>query len=413
MRSESAQLNTSIFAMALENIVTPEKGTRRKRSSSSPEEEKTSAVEPNMESASLPKKRKLEEPNGLPDPTSIHVNFAAFSLRDDEEGFIHIGNIKHKSDQNLLTQYLLEHYTAYDVLYAGPYMVMTCREVPPFDKRPFTIAGCVAVWLDEEEEYPPDILIGDMRDDFDAEVEFTDDIVQDLQPYRLPRAETLQAIGNYFPRAEYITFLNSSLLIELPETDLETYIGILKTMPHGVKDSEITFNYQNGPKASTAVFDHVVNVATEARALLRSSDISFGDEFAIDGDINSRQFLKCLGLRSRVLTKDRTKKESTLPEGVEPTPAQPRGYIPRLQMIYATTAPVLESAREIHGGIHGLALIRSRKADGGDVLSKGSVGGFMHFSKMRTRPKGAGKILCFVEALDEMVEDGRSKVCNA
>lgn len=51
-----------------------------------------------------------------------------------------------------LKRYLNHHYNVVEILYCGHFLVLGCEgELPPDDKRPFSIAGCIAIWKTEDE----------------------------------------------------------------------------------------------------------------------------------------------------------------------------------------------------------------------------------------------------------------------
>lgn len=456
----------------------------------------------------------LDPPIVLP-VTSSALEFDDFSFWDQENGFVEISDESWKA----LTIYLKKHYTVQEIQHSGPFLILECDKVPELHARPFTVAGCVAVWLSEEEPYPPELGLGDLSQS-DEELQLPESILQDLKVYRLPEPETLLAVSKSFPSATHITFLNTRLIIELPESDKHDYHEAIDKLPGGLANSGITLGYHNGelepratmkrvktPKPQTLEghFDDTnyvqtqgffspgamlssnegsvsagilvekdsqhrltvpfhcwqhefsaypdklgdpahfqvtqgspasgtkigfvssrigtsdiglctlkpsilfsnqfMDITTEAQTLLPSREISMNDEFMIDGFVTGRQKLKSLGRRVRIAGErdfhtPGAKADTTLP------PAGP--HISLIQNIHATSTPIINSAPYIREGIRGSALIRSSKSGTGNVVARGGIAGFMQCSDLlRPQALGAGKnLLCFVEALDEMIANG-------
>lgn len=62
----------------------------------------------------------------------------------------------------------MENFNVIEITKAGPYLVCVCyKVVPDVATRPFTIVGCVIVWLNESNGFPHDIGLGgiDRRND--------------------------------------------------------------------------------------------------------------------------------------------------------------------------------------------------------------------------------------------------------
>ncbi len=82
--------------------------------------------------------------------------------------------------------------------------------------------------------------------------------MKDLKPYFLPEKATLLAISAYFPFAAYVTFLNTGLIIELPQRSTAVYQEVLEKLPGGIVNSGITLGYHNGPLSSTETLKTMV-----------------------------------------------------------------------------------------------------------------------------------------------------------
>ena len=301
---------------------------------------------------------------------------------------------------------------------SGPYLSLHCEKVPDPDDRPFTVAGCVAVWLSEDEPYPSELDLGDLGGS-DDEVELPEYILEDLRVYRLPKPETLLGVSQYFPSATHITFLNTGLIVELPETSVGDYIQATEVLPRNLAHTGITLGYHNGMLAPTEMMrlqapksetiegecgdtDYVQNEG-EAKTFLRSREISFNDDFMIDDYPTGRQMLKILGRRMRIAGKE---KDPLVPEGKANTSPSTGPFIASIQGIYATSTLLTNSEPAIREGVCGSAILRSSVRGKGNVVVQGGIAGFMQYSDLRPEPPGEKKLLCFVEALDDMIDDG-------
>ena len=60
-----------------------------------------------------------------------------------------------------------DNFEVFDIMECGPYLVLRCETLPKPDVRPFTIAGCVAVWIEEDEGLPAEICLGDLANGVD------------------------------------------------------------------------------------------------------------------------------------------------------------------------------------------------------------------------------------------------------
>jgi hypothetical protein len=86
------------------------------------------------------------------DPKTAALDFEEFSYVDDQGIFRRID----AAWLDILCEYLEERYQAELVSERLPYLVLWCKDtVPPPSKRPFMIAGLVAVWLVQgKDKYP-------------------------------------------------------------------------------------------------------------------------------------------------------------------------------------------------------------------------------------------------------------------
>ncbi|KAL8853276.1 MAG: hypothetical protein Q9221_001887 [Calogaya cf. arnoldii] len=251
------------------------KTQRRKKISLSSAKKRHPQSQQRSASTSASKPNDLEEPD-QPSIASSAIEFKDFSYWDDEKGFVNI-SIEHRK---ALQKYLCDEYRVMDFLEAIPYLVLWCSEaaLPDPIRRPFTIAGCVAVWLEEGSALPSDLSPYDLSGLDNKDLQLDDEVAKDLVPYRLPSITTLAAIGKLFPSAEYVTYYITGIVIELPSQSTEAYAAALEDQPRGFSNCCVTLGYHNGPLAST-----------EMKRLVKPNPASF------DGDADDTNYLSAQG----------------------------------------------------------------------------------------------------------------------
>ncbi|KAL6722337.1 hypothetical protein ACLMJK_001444 [Lecanora helva] len=453
-----------------------------------------------------------ETPQLMACPSAIE--FPDFSFWHDDRGFTSID----AQSFNSLSNYLRSRYTVNEVIHSGPYLVMYCEKVPGFETRPFTIAGCGGIWLSEGEGLPAELTLGDLGGS-DEELHVEDEILADVNIYRLPSEDTLKQVSDYFPSAHYVTYLNTGLIIELPQKDDDTYFEEIAKMPRNIEGSTITLGYNNGTLTTTPMkrlkkpkpallddqcddtnyvktlgffgpgamlssnegsittgvllkkgekqrltvafhswaeefdkypdklgdsnhfkakqgdmvsgspvgfvdsrfartdvgFLHLspgiqfsnrfVDIEAEAKILLPFEEISLGDEFMVDGYVNGRQLLKCLGMRRRVVREAIRERDFVVSKAHQHFSPPLGDHVAHLQGVYATTTPIIRGSPRMRAGVCGSAILRSRKIGTGNVTSQGGVAGFMEYSDLRPKSRGDEQVLCFVEALNGVIND--------
>lgn len=75
--------------------------------------------------------------------------------------------------------------------------------------------------------------------------------------------------NSLFPEALYISYITCCVIFELPETDHETFVTRLETLPRGFTNSSVSLNYVNGPLVLST---HRRIITPNPRLLIRQSD---------------------------------------------------------------------------------------------------------------------------------------------
>jgi hypothetical protein len=180
------------------------------------------------------------------DVATASLDFEEFSLWDPESHDQYL-SFEHRE---ALARYLFENFEVFDLMICLPFLILRCMGAPPPpDKRPFSIAGCIAVWIGVDDPLPT-FLPGDIssNQDVDYWIKLEDRIAADLVPYGMPKAETLLEIGTrYFPDAIALSLICSTLIVEFPEVDRESWRIKTTELPHGFRNSSTSLSFSNGP----------------------------------------------------------------------------------------------------------------------------------------------------------------------
>lgn len=68
-----------------------------------------------------------------------------------------------------------------------------------------------------------------------------------LRPFTIPSDEPLDAVAKLvFPEALYNSYITCCVILELPQTDHESFVTRLETLPRGFTNSSVSLNYVNG-----------------------------------------------------------------------------------------------------------------------------------------------------------------------
>lgn len=160
------------------------------------------------------------------------------------------------SDEHLamLSDYLNKNFGVVDMYLMTPFLILRCAdETPAFYDRPFTVAGCMAVWIGRDDPVPT-VQPGNMSatDDIFSVLELDAEVLSDLEPYGMPKPETLvRIITDHFPSAIAVTFICTTLIIEFQKVDDHAWHDRLQQFPFAIKDSTVVLNFSNGPLTDT------------------------------------------------------------------------------------------------------------------------------------------------------------------
>jgi hypothetical protein len=180
-------------------------------------------------------------------------------------------------------------------------------------------------------------------------------------------------------------------------TQGETHIG---HVAERISDTDIGLMKM---KDGIAFNNRFLELDAVAGTLISTSQLSLNEEFVIDSFVTGRQRLRLQGIRLRG--------NGGLPElkGKPEDLPTPRNYLVFLQGIYATGAPEIHTLPRIRDGVCGSALVRIKAGkEAGtrqDVLHRGEVCGFMHWSNLQLK-YGSGGLLCFADSVDNLIEEG-------
>ncbi|KAK2796397.1 hypothetical protein FQN51_009381 [Onygenales sp. PD_10] len=220
------------------------KTRRRKRPSFSPTKPRQQPKEQSRSEEPQP----TQPPPVPPSVVSSSVEFDDFTLGDPRESFAVFFDFK-----NQLLDFLGQQFGVDDVTYSPPFLFLRSAQPPPLDERPFSIAGCIAVWLGPESAQPdpyPGLTGGDDEPGNFAEVD--EQLAKELVPFRMPDAQLLfKAIKQPFPDAIAVTMIYNVIIVEFEETDVKSWSKKLESLPMAFKNINSSLHYTNGPLVNT------------------------------------------------------------------------------------------------------------------------------------------------------------------
>ena len=135
-----------------------------------------------------------------------------------------------------------------------PFPILYCEDsVPSPDSRPFMIAGCIGVWLEEGDDSPLELFPGNLSGLLPGStIEIDEYLVSDLKPYRIPKKQTLLALASqHFPNATHISYISNQLVVELPKQSVDDYSKSLDHLSVTISSCNLRLAYHNGPQTTS------------------------------------------------------------------------------------------------------------------------------------------------------------------
>ncbi|KAI1037774.1 hypothetical protein LB503_009413 [Fusarium chuoi] len=213
----------------------------------------------------------------------------------DSDGFLTVKNIS--DDQRAtLNKYLVERYRLVAYTQSLPFLVMECHGGPP-DDPPFSIAGAIAIWRDANDiPFLPvvgDFAIGDV-------IEVEDDIVDQIVWMEIPSKDIILYLASLWPECQAITFLWTTLVVELPLVSEEHHSERLQNLPGSLEGSLYGCSYilmfNNGPLPN-AESKRKSELNPDPEQLFRPANHKVGDLFLVDYATGVTQTLCYFGRR--------------------------------------------------------------------------------------------------------------------
>lgn len=179
------------------------------------------------------------------------LNFQEFSFWDNETK--RMENVSAEL-RTALTEHMRTTYNVGTMDICFPFLILYCKDsVPSPETRPFTIAGCIGVWLEEGDNFPLELFPGNFSGQVLAStIEIDEYLASDLKPYRIPKKQTLLALASqHFPNASHISYISNRLVVELPKQSVDDYRNCLEHLPGTISNCSLRLAYHNGPQATT------------------------------------------------------------------------------------------------------------------------------------------------------------------
>lgn len=147
------------------------------------------------------------------------------------------------------------------------------------------------------------------------------------------------------------------------------------------------------------------------RKLMRLHECHPHDIFLIDSYITGPQKLMLNGIRWTVrqgarATQQYDIKTKGLCPDLLPSPNLP--YLGLIQGMFSSSTSEIPRQPQIRAGVCGSAVIRIQTMANGDVSADGAVAGFMHFADLEPRNDTEGKLICYADACDALIDQGWS-----
>ncbi|KIL86385.1 hypothetical protein FAVG1_10214 [Fusarium avenaceum] len=189
-----------------------------------------------------------------PVPTSPSVSIATAALEFegfsfwDDEGFMGASHLT-SSQQQSLHKHLLETFNATEILESFPFLIIGCKGGPPDeDKRPFSVAGAIAIWRDAEDfNFMP--IVGDLG--YGDPIEVEDHILDQIVDLQVPSDNIILHLANLWPDCEAVCVLWTMFVVELPLVSKEKHYERLHNLPCSIDACPLMLRFHNGPLPNT------------------------------------------------------------------------------------------------------------------------------------------------------------------
>lgn len=128
-------------------------------------------------------------------------------------------------------------------------MIIGCQDGPPDEnKRPFSIAGAIAFWVDADDfDFLPvfgDFALGDP-------IQVDESILDQITLLEVPSKGIMLQLANLWPECDAISVLWDMLVVELLLVDHEAHRDRLKGLPSNIYGCSLRLHYNNGPLPNT------------------------------------------------------------------------------------------------------------------------------------------------------------------
>ncbi|RBR24569.1 uncharacterized protein FIESC28_02619 [Fusarium coffeatum] len=162
----------------------------------------------------------------------------------DSDGYL-TGKDVSDEQRNTLYNLLNKDYGATDVLESFPFLIIGCSGGPPDKKkRPFSVAGAIAIWRDAEHfDFRP--IVGDLGQGDPIEVD--NSILDQIKPLEVPSNEVILHLANHWPESQAISMLWTTLVVELPLVNQKAHRDRLRNLPSGIECCFLNLTFNNGP----------------------------------------------------------------------------------------------------------------------------------------------------------------------
>ncbi|KAG8667476.1 hypothetical protein FPOAC2_12640 [Fusarium poae] len=322
-------------------------------------------------------------------PSDVSLEFEEFDYCDSDGRLT--GNDVSDDHRMALFEVLWECYKATDFLETLPFLAIGCQGGPPDeDKRPFLVAGAIAIWTDAinfgTAPFVEDLERDDpveVNDDFVDQVSRLSQLVEELSPVggqghvedvgqgdpvevendltdqmspimsclRVPSKEVILCLANLWPECEAICVFWDHIVVELFLMSRQGHSDRLQGLYEDTKMGPPLFKFHNGPLPNSQR-TRVKDIKTNPKRLLKSTDCKMGDLFIFDSPAVGRQVVVCYGRRFTIGRKEAQSSES---HGV----AAGDKYVAFEQSVFLSNSP--ESFKKLHDrGCHSVFLQHSR-----------------------------------------------------